>query len=166
MKNLIFINGTMAGGKSSVSQQLNKILPASVWLDGDWCWMADPFMVTEETKSMVTDNICHMLNNFINCSRYENIIFSWVMDYESIYNSIVTKLNTTGCNIHRYTITCSEDILKNRVENDRTQDGRNYEKSKERLPRFDVMNTVKIHNDNMTAAQTAEYIRNLIYNTD
>ena len=163
MKNLIFINGTMGVGKSTVCRQLNKTLDKSIYLDGDWCWMADPFVVTDETKTMVTDNICHLLNNFIACSEYENIIFCWVMDYESIYESIATKLCTDNCKIWRFTISCSPDTLKLRVENDTTQEGRNFERSVERLPRFVVMDTVKIHNDNMTPRQTAEHIKNLIY---
>ena len=163
MKNLIFVNGTMGVGKSTVCKQLNKLLNKSIYLDGDWCWMADPFVVSEETKAMVTDNICHLLNNFINCSEYENIIFCWVMDYESIYESIATKLNTDNCKIWRFTISCSPDTLKQRVENDTAQDGRNYERSLERVSRFDVMDTIKIHNDDMTPQQTAEYIKNIIY---
>lgn len=162
MKNLIFINGTMGVGKSSVCRQLNKLLDNSVWLDGDWCWMADPFVVTDESKEMVTDNICHILNNFIKCSEYKNIIFCWVMDFESIYESIVTGLNTENCNVFRFTITCNPDELKNRVEGDMNQDGRNFEKSLERVKRFDVMSTIKINNDNMTAKETAEHIKGLI----
>ena len=162
MKNLIFINGTMGVGKSSVSRQLNKVLDNCVYLDGDWCWMADPFTVTEETKAMVTDNICHLLNNYIKCSAYENIVFCWVMDYESIYESIATKLNTENCKIWRFTISCSPQTLKSRVENDTMQGGRSYERSIERVSRFDVMNTIKIFNDDMTPLQTAEYIKEII----
>lgn len=162
MKNIIFINGTMGVGKSSVSHRLNKLLDNSIWLDGDWCWMADPFVVNDKTKEMVTDNICHMLNNFIACDEYRNIIFSWVMDYESIYQSIVTKLNTEKCNIYRFTICCSPQTLKARVESDPNQDGRNFEKSLARVERFDVLDTVKIYNDDMTAFQTAQYIKNLL----
>lgn len=57
MKNLYIIGGTMGVRKRAVSQQLKKDLPNSVFLDGDWCWDASPFQVTEETKAMVTDNI-------------------------------------------------------------------------------------------------------------
>ncbi len=162
MKNIIFINGTMGVGKSSVSRQLNRLLERCVYLDGDWCWMADPFTVNEETKAMVTDNICYLLNNFIKCSEYENIVFCWVMDYESIYESIITKLMAENCNIYRFTITCSAQTLKSRVENDTNQDGRDFEKSLARMERFDVMNTVKIYNDDMTAYETAEYIKGMI----
>ena len=84
MKKLYMIGGTMGVGKTSVSQCLKRELPNAVFLDGDWCWDADPFLVTEETKEMVIDNICYLLNHFIQCSAYENIIFCWVMHEQSI----------------------------------------------------------------------------------
>ena len=64
MKTLYLIGGTMGVGKTTVSQQLKKDLINSVFLDGDWCWDASPFQVTEETKEMVLNNICYLLNNF------------------------------------------------------------------------------------------------------
>ena len=38
MKTIYLIGGTMGVGKTTVSQQLKKELPNSVFLDGDWCW--------------------------------------------------------------------------------------------------------------------------------
>lgn len=55
----------MGIGKTTVCQHLKKELTNSVFLDGDWCWDASPFQVTDETKGMVLDNITHVLNNFI-----------------------------------------------------------------------------------------------------
>lgn len=75
MKTLYLIGGTMGVGKTTVSQQLKKNLNNSVFLDGDWCWDASPFQVTDETKAMVVHNICYLLNSFILCSAYENVIF-------------------------------------------------------------------------------------------
>lgn len=43
----------MGVGKTAVCQRLKEALPAAVFLDGDWCWDADPFQVNEETKDMV-----------------------------------------------------------------------------------------------------------------
>ena len=68
MKTLYLIGGTMGVGKTAVCKQMKSLLNSSVLLDGDWCWDANPFQVTEETKTMVIDNICHLLNNFIHCS--------------------------------------------------------------------------------------------------
>ena len=94
MKTLYMIGGTMGVGKTTVCQQLKRDLQNSVFLDGDWCWDASPFQVTDETRVMVIDNICYLLNNFLKCSVYENIIFCWVMHEQSIINSIIEKLDT------------------------------------------------------------------------
>lgn len=95
MKTLYMIGGTMGVGKTTVCQQLKQDLPNSVFLDGDWCWDASPFQVTDETKAMVTNNICYLLNNFLKCSAYENIIFCWVMHEQSIqtYRQICIRVN-------------------------------------------------------------------------
>ena len=66
-KTLYLIGGPMGVGKTTVCRELNRLLPASVMLDGDWCWCANPFQVTPETKRMVLDNICHLLGNFLCC---------------------------------------------------------------------------------------------------
>ena len=63
MKTLYMIGGTMGVGKTTVCQQLKRDLQNSVFLDGDWCCDASPFQVTDETKAMVTNNICYLLNN-------------------------------------------------------------------------------------------------------
>lgn len=99
MKNLYLIGGTMGVGKTTVCQRLKGLLPKAVFLDGDWCWDAEPFVVTEETKAVVMDNICHVLNNFIHCTEYENIIFCWVMHQQGIIDSILERLDTGLCSI-------------------------------------------------------------------
>ena len=52
-KHCILINGTMGVGKTTVCKELMQLLPASVFLDGDWCWYSHPFTVTEQTKQVV-----------------------------------------------------------------------------------------------------------------
>ncbi len=66
----------MGVGKTAVSQQLKKALRNSVFLDGDWCWDAVPLQVTEETKAMVRRTICYLLNIFLHCTAYENVVSS------------------------------------------------------------------------------------------
>ena len=87
--------------KTTISQQLKQDLPNSVFLDGDWCWDSNPFHVTEETKVMVVDNICHLLNNFIHCSAYENIIFCWGILYY-IWNWSCFNWNRSFHNLNNY----------------------------------------------------------------
>lgn len=60
-KTLILINGAMGVGKTAVAQALYRRLPRSVWLDGDWCWMMSPWVISERNKRMVEDNITYLL---------------------------------------------------------------------------------------------------------
>ncbi|NMB13382.1 MAG: AAA family ATPase, partial [Firmicutes bacterium] len=108
MKNLVFINGTMGVGKTATSRELQNLLPDCVFLDGDWCWDMSPFTVTEETKAMVEDNICHMLNNFLKCSEFDNIIFCWVMHQQVIMDNLLSRLDTHDTKVFRFSLTCSD----------------------------------------------------------
>ena len=47
----------MGVGKTTTCKELSKKLQNSVWLDGDWCWMINPFVVNEENKRLVINNI-------------------------------------------------------------------------------------------------------------
>ena len=105
----------MGVGKTTVCQQLKQDLPNSVFLDGDWCWDASPFQVTGETKAMVTNNICYLLNNYLKCSAYENIIFCWVMHEQSIINSILEKLDTQNGEVKCVSLVADEKTLRERV---------------------------------------------------
>ena len=161
MKKLFLIGGTMGVGKSTVSQLLKYRLPNSVFLDGDWCWDAHPFLVTEETKEMVMQNICSVLNNFLKCSAYENVIFCWVMHEQAIIDEIISRLNTDNCHILAVSLVCSEQELTRRLRKDieaaiRTSDV--LERSIARIPLYQQLNTVKIDTSGKSPEEVANEI--------
>ncbi len=43
MKTLYLVGGTMGVGKTTTCKALQRLLPNSVFLDGDWCWNMRPF---------------------------------------------------------------------------------------------------------------------------
>lgn len=156
MKNIYIIGGTMGVGKTAVCQALKKMLPASVFLDGDWCWDMHPFQVNDETKNMVMENITFLLNQFIHCSAYENIIFCWVMHEQSIVDAIVEQLDTENCNVQTISLVCNESTLRKRLQNDidhniRTADV--IERSIARMPHYSKLNTIKIDTTEKTILQ-------------
>lgn len=160
MKNLIFINGTMGVGKTSTSQELKKLLPKCVFLDGDWCWDMSPFIVNEETKAMVVDNIAHLLNNFLSCSEFENIVFCWVMHEESIIDGILEKINSEY-KLHKFSLVCDENALTKRINKDVKNKVRKADVLMRSLPRLNNyynMNTIKIDVSNITAFDAAKII--------
>lgn len=158
------IGGSMGVGKTTVCQQLKKELPNSVFLDGDWCWDADPFQITEETKTMVTENICFLLNQFLHCSAYENIIFCWVMHKQSVIDSLLQNLDTQNCGVFCVSLTADEKSLKERIGKDiqngvRTGDVLN--RSLARLPLYQALDTFKIDTNGKSVAMIADEIKAL-----
>ena len=161
MKTLYLIGGTMGVGKTAVCQQIKYLLNNSVFLDGDWCWDANPFQVTEETKTVVVDNICHLLNNFIHCSAYENIIFCWVMHQQDIINRLLEKLDLKQCKVKVVSLICDRETLKARLKKDidngiRTADV--MDRSIERLSLYQQLNTVKIDTTTQSIETVAKEI--------
>lgn len=163
MKKLYMIGGTMGVGKTTVSQQLNKELPKSVFLDGDWCWYADPFQVTEETRAMVVDNICHTLNNFIACTAYENIVFCWVMHEQTIIDSILERLDLAHCDAKCFSLLADETELRKRLTKDLEKGIRTEEvipDSIARIPRYLALNTIKINTNHKDVQTIVDEIMN------
>jgi broad-specificity NMP kinase len=161
MKNIYLISGTMGVGKTTTCQILKEKLSNSVFLDGDWCWDMHPFNVTEETKRMVEENICFLLNNFIKCSAYENIMFCWVMHMQFIIDSIVSHLNAAECKIHSVSLICSAQALQARLSKDIDAGIRSADmikKSIERLPLYDSLDTIKVDVSDMNPEQVADFI--------
>ena len=161
MKRLIFINGTMGVGKTATCNELLNIVQPSVFLDGDWCWNMNPFIVTDETKDMVLNNISYLLNSFLSCSEYDNIIFCWVMHYESIIDDIVERLINVDFKLIKFTLTISEPALKQRIMKDIECNVRKadvLERSLSRIRFYDNMDTIKIDVSNITPRQAAESI--------
>lgn len=151
----------MGVGKTATCQILKQKLNNSVFLDGDWCWDMHPFQVTEETKRMVIENICFLLNNFIGCSAYENIIFCWVMNQQSIIDDILSRLDTANCNVYSISLICSEQALQARLQKDvdadiRTEDV--IQRSIERIPLYEKLNTCKVEVSDITPEQAADSI--------
>ena len=164
MKKLYLIGGPMGVGKTAVGQELKRKLSRSVFLDGDWCWDANPFQVTAETQKMVLENICFLLNQFIRCSAYEHIIFCWVMHEQSIIDGILSNLETTNCEIKAISLLCAEDELRERLSRGIAAGRREpdvLERSLARMPLYDQLNTIKINTSGKTVGEIAEELARL-----
>ena len=161
MKTLYLIGGTMGVGKTAVSQQLKRDLPNCVFLDGDWCWDASPFQVTDETKAMVEDNICYLLNQFLHCSAYENVIFCWVMHQQAIIDSILARLDTADVRVKCISLLADEPTLRMRLTADVERGIRAEDvipRSIGRIPLYQALKTVKIDTNERTIPEIAREI--------
>jgi hypothetical protein len=165
MKNLIIVGGTMGVGKTATCRELQKILPRNVFLDGDWCWDMRPFVVTGETKKMVEGNIAHLLNSFLDCSEFENVIFCWVLHRQKILDDLIAGLNHKDCTIHCFSLVSNKRALSERLSRDIAGGKREpdiIERSVARIPLYDALDTVKIDVSIISPADAAERIRDCL----
>ena len=161
MKKLYLIGGPMGVGKTAACRELKRMLLNSVFLDGDWCWDANPFQVTEETKAMVIDNICHLLGNFLRCTAYTHVIFCWVMHEQSIIDTIVSRLDLTDISLHCISLIADEKTVVEHLRSDIDHGVREkdvIERSLERLRLYGNLNTEKIDVNGLTIDQIVEKI--------
>lgn len=161
MKRLYIIGGTMGAGKTTLCGIMRDTLDKSVFLDGDWCWDMHPFVVNEETQRMVISNICFLINGFLRCSAFENVIFCWVMHRQQIIDSILSALELDGVEVINVSLICSEESLRRRLEKDVANGLREPDvigRSVERLPLYEALDTVKLDVSNISAAEAAKTI--------
>jgi hypothetical protein len=152
----------MGVGKTTTCRELQKILPNNVFLDGDWCWDMQPFKVSEETKAMVLDNITYLLNNFIKCSEYENIIFCWVMHTQSIIDDVLSGLKTSDCSVKVFSLVSDQTALRKRLSKDISNGVRTagvIQRSVDRVAKYYNLKTDKIDVSNISAKQAACLIK-------
>lgn len=165
MKKLIIINGTMGVGKSTVCSKLLNILSPSVYLDGDWCWNMNPFVVSEENKEMVMNNISYLLKSYLNNSSYKYIIFCWVMHEEDILKQVLYQLKEFDFELYKISLVCTEEALRKRLSNDVISGVRKADvitRSVERISAYEKMDTVKIDVSNATVEDTAKIIYSMV----
>ena len=152
----------MGVGKTALCRELQKVLPGCVFLDGDWCWDMRPFIVTAETQAMALNNIVYMLNSFLSCSAYENILFCWVLHKREILEELLSRLALRDAKVEIIYLVCSREALERRLQKDVDAGLRQadvIERSLERLPLYDTLPGRKIDVSTLTPQETARLLK-------
>ena len=165
MKRLIFVNGPMGVGKSTVCRELQKLLAPCAYLDGDWCWDLVPFTVTEETKELVLGNAAHLLRSFLDCSAVETVLFAWVLPKREIIDELLSRIGG-GAEFRLFTLTAGEQTLAARLEAD-VREGRReagvIARALSYIPLYAAdMGGVRIGTDALAAADVARTIADMV----
>lgn len=161
MKRLIVVNGTMGVGKTSTCRALLPLVEPAAFLDGDWCWAMSPFVVNNETKALVLDNIACLLNRFLACSQFETVIFCWVMQRQEILDEVLRRLTLENVTVSVFTLTAAVDALRSRLGADISAGVRQpdiLERSCAYLPLYKEMNTISLDVSDISPQQAAEWI--------
>ena len=165
MKKLIFVGGTMGVGKTTVGKLLKEKLPRCVYLDGDWCWNASPFVVTEETKRLMLDNIQYLLGNFLACSEFSHVVLTWVMHEQKIVDALLDALRGHKFLFYQISLVCSPQTLEQRLWKDISAGLRSEDVTKRSVPRLPLYAKLcgeTIQTDGLSAEMVAERICTLV----
>ena len=161
MKRFYILCGPMGVGKSATGTALRDRLPDCAFLDGGWCWDMRPFRVTETTKRVVLDNICHALNNFLTCGAFESVVFCWVLHRREILDGILAQLDTRGWEVRPVALTCTKEALAARHQRDVAagkRDAGSVERALAYLPLYAELGLPILDVSNLTPSQAAERI--------
>lgn len=113
---------------------------------------------------MVLENITFLLNNFIRCSSYENIIFCWVMHEQKIIEDILSGLDTKECQVLSVSLVCSPKALEKRLRRDVENGIRGEDvvaRSLGRISLYEGLDTVKIDMSDLSPQEAAEKVAGL-----
>lgn len=98
--------------------------PGTAFIDGDWCLDIHPLVGNRETKTMVIDNIIHMVDNYRKCSACQMVVLVWLMDDLRVYQSIIDGISNLQMEIKSVTLICDKENLHTRWKNDKVNEWR------------------------------------------
>ena len=111
---LILISGSPCVGKSAAGTRLFESYANSAYLDGDWCWCVHPFSVTDSRLRSGDKSMSFILSNYLN-EGFEYVFFtSVVLTDRRIREGILRGITAKDYRTVGFTLTCSEETLKQR----------------------------------------------------
>ena len=111
---LIIICGSPCVGKTTVADRLFQSYENSAYLDGDWCWCVNPFSINDPRLRNGDKNMSFVLSTYLN-SAFDYVIFSSVVAIgDPIRREIVNAITAEDYEVIGFTLTCSEETLRQR----------------------------------------------------
>lgn len=139
-KRVVFLNGPMGAGKTTVGRLVQRALPGCAFIDGDWCMDLEPFVGNSVTREMAV---------------------AWLMDRPEVCRTLEEGAAGLGLETAWFTLLCGESALRDRWRGDkdcpwRTEE--NLDISIRSLNGFSKLPGMCVDTAGMTAGQVCGYI--------
>jgi adenylate kinase family enzyme len=93
MKKLVMIAGPGGVGKTTICQKLFKAINGCAWLDGDWCWMVNPYPgKTDEQKAYSLESFGRILDGYFHDENTRIVLFSWLIQWDFMFNLVTDEI--------------------------------------------------------------------------
>ncbi len=162
-KKLIMVTGPAGIGKTTACKEIFKRINGCAWLDGDWCWMVNPYPgKTTEQKKYVERAFGYIINGYFHDANTKIIMFSWIMHCDSMFDLIADQIADKDYELIKIALVCSDENMY--IERMR-KDGRSEVQIKEadNIKLFYQLNANFIDVANLSVDETAERIIKLIH---
>lgn len=125
MKKIIFVNGPMGIGKTSVSLKLTKLINNARIVHGDDCWDLSNILVNDFEKGKVFKTIASRIDEALSDAKVNVVIVDWVMHKKSIISLILNNIKFTDYEYKIVTLISNEEQLITRLQKDIKKGKRN-----------------------------------------
>jgi len=162
IQKLIFVGGPPGVGKTTTCTELGRLLPNSIWIDGDdlWCRM-NPFRADDDTIPMVEKNIAAVLGNFLDAG-FGHVMLCWVLHSRDVIDGLVERLSPRAFSFYSVTLICEEAVLRRRWALTH-KDGFGVEHACRRLTQArELPGTALVDTTAMTAVEAATAIAGVV----
>ena len=155
---LIILSGSPCVGKSAAGDLLFQMYENAAYLDGDWCWCVNPFRLDAPRLREGDKAMSAVLSNYLRLG-FDYVVFSSVvLMYENIRQGILKNIPETGYEAIGFTLTCTEENLRQRHKKRGDQNECSLEWL--RLPHYP--GDYVIHTDGKTPRQVAAEMKGII----
>jgi adenylate kinase family enzyme len=157
------ITGPAGIGKTTVCKELFKRINGCAWLDGDWCWMVNPYPgKTPEQKKYVEKAFGYIINGYFDDTNTKVILFSWLMHSKFMFDLITEQIVDKDYELIKIALVCSDkNIYIERMRNDRRREEQIKEADDMKL--YHQLNTNMIDVAYLSVDDITEKIMKLIH---
>lgn len=115
-KHFVLLYGPPGSGKTTIGKMVYREINRSLFVDVDDLWRMQPFVVNDDNKKMVEDNILSVIGSFMDNPSLDTMIMVWVVHTKGLMDFFKTiTCNYLDCTCTYIRLYAEEDVLKERM---------------------------------------------------
>jgi len=162
VKKIVMIAGPAGVGKTTVCQKLFKAINGCAWLDGDWCWMVNPYPgKTDEQKAYSLESFGRIIDGYFNDENTNIVFFSWLIQYDFMFELVTEKISYKTYEIVKIALVCDEKAYVQRLKDGNRSE--NKINNLDDMEKYRSLNANVIDTTDLSVCDTVDKIMSLIY---
>jgi broad-specificity NMP kinase len=161
LKKLIMIAGPAGIGKTTVCKRLFRTINGCAWLDGDWCWMVNPYPgKNDDQKKYSLESFGRILDGYFNDANTRIILFSWMIQWNFMFELVTNNIPFKNYDVIKIALVCEENVFKQRLINGNRSENKIH--NLDDMGKYRSLNATIIDTTNLSVCDTANRIMSLI----